>query len=446
MITRPTLTQIRRFAQKVSVKLNAEVKELIEKEDIKPRKHPGIIKSSIVELPEWVKNAINVFMIDKYGKQIRTEAQKFGRSLQGRLAPIESGEMKNKYEDLQNAGLIKQKLQDAPLEDMEKFRNNNHKKVLKLLNSRICNAGAIEYNTHRGKLYAVARAAPDFAILSRVFQEITARDATFRPQTIFDFGSGIGTVLWAATKAWPDSIKEYFGVDIAVEMNDLSEQLAKNAMPKVRTVYRRQFFPASPTPSYDVTVSAFSLLELPNAEARLESILKLWRKTGHYMVLVEQGTNAGFGLQKSGMERDPKPAYVFAPCPHDLACPRYLLDHTPCNFSVPYMTNIPGPKSHLYNARFSYVIIKKSERPDADEKWPRIVRPVLVRSRHSVCRMCTASGELKEVIFTASKFGKMTYHCARSSNWGDRLPVSLEQISEENSEENGSDGSDKDTE
>lgn len=39
-------------------------------------------------------------------------------------------------------------------------------------------------------------------------------------------------------------------------------------------------------------------------------------------------------------------------------------------------------------------------------KWPRIVRPTLVRSKHTVCRMCTAEGQLKEVVATASKHGK----------------------------------------
>ena len=44
--------------------------------------------------------------------------------------------------------------------------------------------------------YLVARLAPDFASLSFVFCEIRKRDPTFKPQSLFDFGSGIGTVLW----------------------------------------------------------------------------------------------------------------------------------------------------------------------------------------------------------------------------------------------------------
>lgn len=45
---------------------------------------------------------------------------------------------------------------------------------------------------------------------------------------------------------------------------------------------------------YDLVVSAFSLMELPSATARLETVDKLWNKTQEYLVLVESGTKAGF--------------------------------------------------------------------------------------------------------------------------------------------------------
>jgi ribosomal protein RSM22 (predicted rRNA methylase) len=45
---------------------------------------------------------------------------------------------------------------------------------------------------------------------------------------------------------------------------------------------------------YDVVISAYTLLELPSARTRLETILNLWNKTDKYLVIVEHGTNAGF--------------------------------------------------------------------------------------------------------------------------------------------------------
>jgi len=41
-------------------------------------------------------------------------------------------------------------------------------------------------------------------------------------------------------------------------------------------------------------VSAYSLFELPGMKSRIGTILKLWTKTENYLVIVEEGTNAGF--------------------------------------------------------------------------------------------------------------------------------------------------------
>ncbi|CAB0009168.1 unnamed protein product [Nesidiocoris tenuis] len=73
-------------------------------------------------------------------------------------------------------------------------------------------------------------------------------------------------------------------------------------------------------------------------------------------------------------------------------------------------------------------VMNSGKKPDSEPDWPRIIRPVLVRHRHAICRMCTSQGKLTEVIFTPGKHGKLMYTCARHSKWGDRLPVSLEDI------------------
>lgn len=59
---------------------------------------------------------------------------------------------------------------------------------------------------------------------------------------------------------------------------------------------------------------------------------------------------------------------------------------------------------------YSYVVFKKGARNPDDPQWPRAVRESLVRSKHSICRFCTSNGKLEEVIFTASKHGKLVYN------------------------------------
>lgn len=149
-------------------------------------------------------------------------------------------------------------------------------------------------------------------------------------------------------------------------------------------------------------------------------------------------------------------------CPHSKPCPRFMTDETPCNFEVKYSTIPLAAVSQIKTERFSYIVLRKkaisdsstnvitkkklrqklnrfsSEREESirnlnigkkestsdevnvksneevyDDKgdsvtctWPRIVRPTLVRSKHTVCRMCTSDGQLKEVVVTAAKHGK----------------------------------------
>lgn len=52
------------------------------------------------------------------------------------------------------------------------------------------------YNQSLALAYLVSRLAPDYASLYQIFGEIHFRDPSFQPQTIFDFGSGVGTALW----------------------------------------------------------------------------------------------------------------------------------------------------------------------------------------------------------------------------------------------------------
>lgn len=91
-----------------------------------------------------------------------------------------------------------------------------------------------------------------------------------------------------------------------------------------------------------------------------------------------------------------------------MACPRVAAnDGTPCNFVVNYHTTGIGSTMAIQKELYSYVVLKKGPKADeAANSWPRIVRPVLVRKKHSICRMCTKHGQLQEVIFCASKHGK----------------------------------------
>ncbi|CAH1985197.1 unnamed protein product [Acanthoscelides obtectus] len=285
----------------------------------------------------------------------------------------------------------------------------------------------------------LGRSAAEYAVLVKILGEIQARDPEFKPNSLFDFGSGTGTASWAANTYWKNSIFEYYNVDTSRDMNDLAQLLLQGGtstgvMPK--GVFFRQFLPASNT-TYDLVVSAYTMFEMPSAHDRLSNVLNLWNKTEKYLVIVEQGTNAGFKIINElrdfilQIQKEKSKGHVFSPCPHDNICPRFVLDDgTPCNFEVKYFTLPIGASSQQKRELYSYVVLKKGKRNEEEPKWPRLVRPTLVRSKHTICRMCSPNGQLREVIFTASKHTKPVYHCARSTKWGDRLPMEIEDCME----------------
>lgn len=66
-------------------------------------------------------------------------------------------------------------------------------------------------------------------------------------------------------------------------------------------------------------MSAFTLNELPNLKTRLDILQTLWKKCDGYMVLIENGTGAGFKLIEEArafllqQTIQEKSAYLFAP-------------------------------------------------------------------------------------------------------------------------------------
>lgn len=93
------------------------------------------------------------------------------------------------------------------------------------------------------------RAAKEYAAVKQVFNEIVKRDPDFKPRSFFDFGSGIGTGVWAASEYWKNTLYEYFLVDESREMNDLSELILRDGNESknmsLKNVFYRQFLPAS---------------------------------------------------------------------------------------------------------------------------------------------------------------------------------------------------------
>uniref|UniRef100_A0A7N8WI21 Ribosome assembly protein METTL17, mitochondrial n=1 Tax=Mastacembelus armatus TaxID=205130 RepID=A0A7N8WI21_9TELE len=290
------------------------------------------------------------------------------------------------------------------------------------------------YDEELSVVYMAARLAGGYAAVRRALNEITKRDPAFAPKSLLDFGSGLGTVVWASHSCWSNTLKEMVCVDSSGPMNILAERLLKGdderAEPHIQQVYFRQFLPVSPKVQFDLVVAAFTLSELPSVKEREDAVLTLWRKTSSYLVLVENGTKEGHKILMEARDTilkkqettvyDSRPASVFAPCPHELICPKLAREPViPCNFQQLYQP-LPLPGTE----KFSYLILTRAEPAVVNTlDWARLIAPVQRRTRHVHCRMCCSDGQLQHVVVTARKHSRDAYRCARSSDWGDWLPI-----------------------
>ncbi|XP_041968664.1 methyltransferase-like protein 17, mitochondrial [Aricia agestis] len=417
------------------VEIDASLRDSFESQEYKPRRHPGRTTVKTATIPEQIQNAIKIILHDTGAKSLHQESLKLRNYIQSRQLPPEEGEIEEKAAKIHNSvsrryfSKIKTELTQ---EELETHNKQVQSSVFNILKKNVYRWGNIMYDQPTSLQYLMVRAAPEYAVLLRILDEIKRRLPDYKPRSFFDFGSGIGTGTWAVNSMWPKEIYEYFTVDTSTHMNDLARlilcQGRDNVEMPFKAYFQRQFLPASADITYSIVLSAFTLFEMPNMKSRLETIQKLWNKTEDFLIIVEEGSNAGFQIVNEAREfvinsEQGDKGYAFAPCPNDAVCPRYLEHKTPCNFLMKFETlNFPS-KTEVQANLFSYVILRKGDRPTDDPQWPRIVRAPIVRSGHTICRLCTAQGELKEIIFSKGKHDQTTYRCARSSNWGDLLPV-----------------------
>ena len=407
------------------------------------KKHFGVNKLSSSDLSPKMQSAI-IKSIGDYPKKSLVElGEALSRYIKARKPPVEELNLRQKVREIEEMVLsdpAKFKLPKFPAAGaddfaMKMFNDRKKQQISQILKQRVYTWRPMNYDQHKALVYLIGRSAEEYSVLMRIFKEIKKRDENFRPNSFFDFGSGVGTGVWAAAEMWKESIYEYYCVDSSKNMNDLADLLLRdgdaNKNMSLKNVYFRQFLPARDD-KYSLVLSAFSLFELPNLQARLETAQNLWNKTRDYLIFAESGTNAGFQVLSevreflmTVKESTGDEAFIFSPCPHESPCPRLQLnDGTPCNFPISYNTLGFSGNQERRKDTFCYLVVKRGRAEESD-RWPRIVRETLPRHKHVVCRMCTENGKIEEGIFTVSKQGKSAYKCARASRWGDQLPIRI---------------------
>ncbi|KAM4727597.1 ribosome assembly protein METTL17, mitochondrial isoform 2-T2 [Anableps anableps] len=422
------------------------------------RKHPGVTNLKTVRLPDDLQLAAQSIIHRAQVSQLAERSQKLTNFLWSRKRAVEDLVLRQKAVSLEKE-LWEKAMQNIGDFDEQVLEDRIRKKVLSELRRTTYRWTPLKYDEELGVVYMAARLAGGYAAVRRALNEIKKRDPSFSPQSLLDFGSGLGTVAWASHSCWGDTLKEMVCVDSSAPMNVLAERLLKGdderAEPHIKQVYFRQFLPVSPKVQFDLVVAAFTLSELPNVNDREEAVTTLWRKTNSYLLLVENGTKEGHQMLMEARDsllkkqekvlHDPRPASVFAPCSHEMMCPKLAQEPvTPCNFQQRYHP-LPLPGRHeCQTEKFSYLILSRTKPTETVPEgldWGRLIAPVLRRTRHVHCHVCCSDGQLQHMVVTARKHSRDVYRCARNSDWGDQLPVV--QIVEEEAEVHGDSDSDE---
>lgn len=439
------------YSTKFSVTIEPTLSEEMENDFKKIKKHLGLMHTPSIELPEKIQHIIQLILEGEDKKKLIEEAKALYNHIDRKKPPHEASFLEARKDDLMFKMIEKKNinLEDLSDVDQDALRGKLEKQAMKLMSRGTYKWKAIQFDKNLSYQYLISRAPFEYACLMRVFNEIKKRDQKFSPVTLFDFGSGVGTVSWAVHKFWGDSIKEYFTVDSSSAMNELAHLIIHqgnvNKPPVLKTLYQREFLPVTPE-KYDLVVSSFSFMEVGNTETRLKTFLTLWNKVNRYMVLVENGSNAGFRLLNEFREflthlsqTSKTKFHIFAPCPHEFQCPRFYEEtnkNTPCNFPVTYQIfkylSHTGKSEDYEQKTFCYLVLKKGERPQSDPQWPRIVRPTMERKKHIHCELCTSQGKLEHLVFTKKKHGKLAYKIVDYSDWGDMIPGEFVSLKENN--------------
>ncbi|KAG0260741.1 37S ribosomal protein S22 [Actinomortierella ambigua] len=334
-----------------------------------------------VDLPRPLQDAIRDVIDENDKELIRTDALRLFGSLRSTSA-LDAGE-------------------SGTMAPPKKFKSGSNPDVHGEGDAPIP-AHILEYGHRESVAYVAALAPSAYSAAYNVLGEVKKRVPGFHPKTLFDFGTGPGTAIWAAEQHWKGQL-EYTGIDSSLPMLEIAENVISSISEEDNLMSRvslKPFMSYGPkTNKYDIVMSAFALSEITSLSLRRSTLQHLWESTNDMLILVDRGTPNGFrilaeareqilGLDKDVFKAKPKhdsmgnilpeeepaprePAHVLAPCPHDGVCPMYAtLDKGSqwCHFSQKverpdFLRRTKHTRENYEDSKYTYVILRKGPRP-----------------------------------------------------------------------------------
>ncbi len=316
----------------------------------------------------------------------------------------------------------------------------------------------VEYKPAQCVSYLHCRMPYTYNVSKRICMELQQRLPNFKPDSILDYGSGLGSSIWAAHDIYKNANK-LAAVEPNKDMRKLGRFLTTigELNKEILWVESLTMIPGTGTDRgrFDLIFLSHVLQELPTSKIRLLLLETLFSrlKDDGVLVVVEPGSPKGYRFIHDLREwvintRTREEASIIAPCPHHMKCPLAEKTNDWCHFSqLSYKWDksvLPRPskEKQLYNEKFCYLSIKKGKTPnivykdlndledhevnsdmDTDSKksffWERLLRPVIKKQKHSILDMCTTQGKFERRIIARSHGTLGGYKTSKKLNWGD---------------------------
>jgi ribosomal protein RSM22 (predicted rRNA methylase) len=334
-------------------------------------------------------------------------------------------------------------------------KKNNEENVIdikeeKNLNKQKENVNPIkvEYKPAQCVAYLHCRMPYTYQVSKRICYELAKRLPDFKPDSVLDYGAGLGSSIWAAHDVFTDT-KKFAAVEPNRDMRKLGKFLTTVAKLNSEILWVESLTMIPGTGSergkFDLIFISHVLQELPTSKIRLMLLETLFNrlKDNGVIVVLEPGSPKGFrfihDLREWVISKPREDASIIAPCPHHFQCPLAARSNDWCHFSqLSYKWNkniLPRStkEKQIYNEKFCYLVIRKGKTPNAiytneeetkndQEKsffWERILRPIIKKHRHSIIDMCTTLGKFERRIISKSHGTLGGYKTSKKINWGD---------------------------
>lgn len=265
--------------------------------------------------------------------------------------------------------------------------------------------------------YANARLPATFAATGAALEALRRAAPDLRPGSLLDLGCGPGSATFAALECFPD-IRSVHLVDRNPALLDAAGRLFDAAGYGLGRTLQATLADMrdAPVPCADLVLVSYALVEL-DTDAAVRLVRRLHAEAGQMLVLVEPGSQDGFGRIRAARETlIAAGARIAAPCTHAAACPIASPDW--CHFSV----RLARSRDHLRaksavvpfeDEKFTYLVALPGGTSGRTEE--RIVAPPKRTKSGINLRCCGPDGLTNRCIQSRD----MRFRTARKLEWGD---------------------------